>query len=201
MTADFAGVQRHVDRSLELHPESLGPRWPQTVALALDGRFDEAIAAAERVIARTRAPIFLGVMGMIYARAGRLADARRLAQELDERQSRGEYVVPAARLSIHVRLRKSRGYPPFTGRVPGRSGRTICRYRHQPRAAGRVSRQPRDRAASRSPVRRGTSTDLTNANRRALNRPRLLVSSARGLQASAAEATTWPSTGRLLRKA
>ena len=54
------------------------------------------------MIARTRAPIFLGVMGMIYARAGRLADARRLAQELDERQSRGEYVVPAARLSIHL---------------------------------------------------------------------------------------------------
>jgi hypothetical protein len=41
-------------------------------------------------------------MGMIYARAGRLADARRVAQELDERQSRGEYIVPAARLSIDL---------------------------------------------------------------------------------------------------
>jgi hypothetical protein len=37
---------------------------------------------------------------MVYACAGRLADARRLALELDERQGRGEYIVPAARLAI-----------------------------------------------------------------------------------------------------
>jgi hypothetical protein len=41
---------------------------------------------------------------MVYARAGRLADARRLARELDERQSRGEYIVPAAHLSVHLGL-------------------------------------------------------------------------------------------------
>jgi serine/threonine protein kinase/Tfp pilus assembly protein PilF len=101
---DLLTVERHCVRALELQPDSLGPRWPETVALLAAGRTDEALAVGERVIARTRAPIYLGVMGMIYGRAGRLADARRLVQELDERQARGEYVVPAARLSVHLGL-------------------------------------------------------------------------------------------------
>jgi serine/threonine protein kinase/Tfp pilus assembly protein PilF len=101
---DVAGVEQHAARALELQPESLGPRWPQTVALVTAGRLDEAVVMGERVVARTRAPIYLGALGMVYGRAGRLADARRLVQELDERQARGEYIVPAARLSVHLGL-------------------------------------------------------------------------------------------------
>jgi hypothetical protein len=97
-------AEARAGRALELQPESLGPRWPQTVALLMARRHDEAIAAAEQVVARTRAPIYLGVLGMVYGRAGRLADARRLSHELDERQARGEYVVPVARLSISLGL-------------------------------------------------------------------------------------------------
>jgi hypothetical protein len=55
-------------------------------------------------VARARAPIYVGALGMVYGRAGRLADARRLAEELDVRQARGEYIVPAARLSVHLGL-------------------------------------------------------------------------------------------------
>ncbi len=83
---------------------SLGPRWPLTVALLMAGRHEDAIAAAEQVVARTRAPIYIGVLGMVYGRAGRLADARRLGDELTERQSRGEYVVPVAHLSVQLGL-------------------------------------------------------------------------------------------------
>jgi eukaryotic-like serine/threonine-protein kinase len=104
LMGDLLGVERHAGRALELQPESLGPRWPQTVALVAAGRLDEAVAAAELVIARTRAPIYVGVLGMVYGCAGRLHDARQVGVELDERQNRGEYIVPAARLSVHLGL-------------------------------------------------------------------------------------------------
>jgi serine/threonine-protein kinase len=100
---------RHARRALALQPEWLGPRWPETVALVAEGRHDDALAAAERVVARTRAPIYLGVLGMVYACAGRLADARMLLQELDEREGRGEYIVPVARLSLNLGLRDPSG--------------------------------------------------------------------------------------------
>ena len=101
---DAGEAASHAARALELQPESLGARWPETVALLMAGRLDEAMLVAERFIARTRAPIYLGVLGMVYARAGRIADARRVALELDERQSRGEYIVPVARLSVQLGL-------------------------------------------------------------------------------------------------
>ncbi len=101
---DAALAERHAARALELEPESMGPRWPQTVALITARRFDEAIAVGERFVARSRAPIFVGVLGLLYGSAGRVADARRLAQELEERQGRGEYIVPAARLSVALGL-------------------------------------------------------------------------------------------------
>jgi serine/threonine-protein kinase len=104
LMGDFVGGCRHADRALELQPESLGARWPQTVALIALGRAEEALTVAERVMARTRAPVYVGVLGMVYGRIGRLADARRLADELDERQNRGEYIVPAARLSVQLGL-------------------------------------------------------------------------------------------------
>ncbi|HEX6209710.1 MAG TPA: protein kinase [Methylomirabilota bacterium] len=109
LIGDFAAGERHAARALELAPESLGARWPQTVALLANGKIDEAIAAGERVVARARAPIYVGVLGMVYGCAGRLADARRLAAELDERQGRGEYIVPAARLSVALGLRDTAG--------------------------------------------------------------------------------------------
>ena len=87
----------------------MAARWPQTVGLLAAGRLEEAIAAGEQVTARTRAPVYIGVLGMVYGRAGRLADARRLGQELDERQHRGEYIVPAARLSVYLGLGDAAG--------------------------------------------------------------------------------------------
>lgn len=109
LISDFAGAEQHAERALALEPESLGARWPQMIALAATGRLGEAIALGERVIARSRAPIYIGVLGMVYGRAGRLAEARALGQELDERRGRGEYIVPAARLSVHLGLADAAG--------------------------------------------------------------------------------------------
>jgi serine/threonine-protein kinase len=104
LTGDWEAAERHSARALELQPESLGARWPQTVALLAMGRMEDAIAAGEVVVARSRAPVFVGVMAMVYGRAGRLADASRILQELDERRSRGEFIAPAAYLSVHLGL-------------------------------------------------------------------------------------------------
>ena len=70
----------------------------------MSGRHDEAVALGERIVARARAPIFVGVLGMIYGRAGRPADARRLGEELYARAARGEYVSPTSLLSLALGL-------------------------------------------------------------------------------------------------
>ncbi|MGD9906799.1 MAG: protein kinase [Vicinamibacterales bacterium] len=100
--AEMAG--RHAARALELQPDALGPRWPQTVALLMTGRYDEVVTLGEQIVARARAPIFVGVLAMVYGRAGRLADARRLGEELYERAGRGEYVSPASLLALALGL-------------------------------------------------------------------------------------------------
>ena len=104
LMSDSDAAASFTGRALELEPESLGARWPQTIALLISGRLDEAISVGEGVVARARAPIYVGVLAMVYGCAGRLADAERLGQELEERQNRGEYIVPAAPLSVSLGL-------------------------------------------------------------------------------------------------
>jgi serine/threonine protein kinase/Tfp pilus assembly protein PilF len=101
---DMGAAETHAARALQLQPDSLGARWPTTVALIATGRYDEALAGGAEVMARTRAPIYVGVLGMLYGCAGRREEAEQLLQELDERQGRGEYIVPVARLSVHLGL-------------------------------------------------------------------------------------------------
>jgi eukaryotic-like serine/threonine-protein kinase len=100
--ADLAA--RHVEQALVLDPESLAPLWPQTVALLMTGRYEEALSGAAHVISRTRAPIYLGVLAMVYGLAGRRDEAEQLVRELHDRRERGEYVVPVAHLSAQLGL-------------------------------------------------------------------------------------------------
>ncbi len=102
--SDAEGAARHAARALELQPDALGPRWPQTVALLMTGRHAEAIELGEQIVARTRAPIFVGVLAMVFGRAGRFDEARRLGEELYERAGRGEYVSPASLLALALGL-------------------------------------------------------------------------------------------------
>ena len=70
----------------------------------MTGRHAEAIALGEQMVARTRAPVFVGVLAMVLGRAGRLDDARRLGEELYERAGRGEYVSPVSLLALALGL-------------------------------------------------------------------------------------------------
>jgi len=147
---DFPRAERHAARSLELQPESMGASWPQTIALLFGGRTEEALVVGERIVSRARSTIYVGVLGMVYAFAGRTDDARRIARELDERAASGEYVVPAARLSVQLALKNTDGVrealaacvdggaAPFS--VIATSRILIEPYRHDPTIAELVDR-------------------------------------------------------------
>jgi TolB-like protein len=97
-------AERAARRSLELQPDYILGLWVIGVTLSQQDRHEEAIEHLERAATLSRAPIFVAVLGLGYARAGRVADARRLLGELDDRASRGEYVPAFTRLAIHVGL-------------------------------------------------------------------------------------------------
>jgi adenylate cyclase len=100
----FDAAERAARQALELQPDYLFGLWQRGVALSGLGRHEEAIPVLERVATLLRAPIFVGLLGLGYARAGRYDDAKRLLHELEDRGSRGEYIPAFAPLTIHTGL-------------------------------------------------------------------------------------------------
>ena len=100
----FNEAEREAQQALEIHPDYLLALWPRGLALSGLERHEEAIAMLERGVTLSRAPYYVGHLGMGYARAGRLDDANRLLNELADRASRGEYVPALASLFIYVGL-------------------------------------------------------------------------------------------------
>jgi serine/threonine-protein kinase len=108
LTAYLAGrfdqAQAGARRALELQPDYLLGLWVLGLALCGLDQCEEAIATLERAAALSRAPIFVGMLGCAYARAGRADAARLLLRELEDRRSRGEYVMPVAQLMVSTGL-------------------------------------------------------------------------------------------------
>jgi eukaryotic-like serine/threonine-protein kinase len=100
----FEEAERAARQSLELQPDYLFGLWQRGVALSGLERHEEAIQVLERVVTLSRAPIFVGILGLAYARAGRLDEANRLLHELEDRGSRGEFIPAFAPLTIHTGL-------------------------------------------------------------------------------------------------
>jgi adenylate cyclase len=125
----FDEAERMARHALELQPGYCPGLWAQGKALSALGRNKEAIEALERAVAALPAPLSLGLLGLAYARAGRLNDTARLLHELKDRSSRGEYVPIRALLPIYVgqgdlaAIREAlsnalaEGLPPFVFRV------------------------------------------------------------------------------------
>jgi serine/threonine-protein kinase len=101
----FELAEQSARQALELQPNYIFGLWTQGQAQAAMGRTEEAIETLERAVAVSRGPMFVGMLGCAYARAGHGADANRLLQELEERKDRGEYVPAFASLHIHAGLR------------------------------------------------------------------------------------------------
>jgi tetratricopeptide (TPR) repeat protein len=91
-------------RALELQPGYLLGLWTLGVAKLRIGDVNEGVRLCEQSVMLSRAPFFVGILGMAYGLAGRRDDALRLLGELDERHARGEFVGPVALLSIHTAL-------------------------------------------------------------------------------------------------
>ncbi len=102
----FERAESSARRALELQPDYLLALWTHGLALCALEQFDAGIAALQRSVALSRAPFFIGACGFGLARAGRNDEARQLLAELEERESRGEFVPAHARLSILVGLRE-----------------------------------------------------------------------------------------------
>jgi hypothetical protein len=102
MLARFDGAERMAYHALELQPGYLFGLWIHGLALCGLGRNEEAIEALERAAIASRASVSMGLLGFACARAGRLDDATRLLQELEDRSSRGEYVPTWSLLAICV---------------------------------------------------------------------------------------------------
>jgi serine/threonine protein kinase/tetratricopeptide (TPR) repeat protein len=95
---------RHSLIALELQADYPMGNWVKGLAQFSAGYSEDAVETLEKIIALSRAPIFVGMTGFAYARAGRPEEAKRLLRELEERGSRGEFVPSFALMTIHVGL-------------------------------------------------------------------------------------------------
>jgi TolB-like protein len=79
----FAKAERQVREIMALDANLEGTYWFLSSALAGQGRLDEAIAALEKGVPLVyRAPLFVALLGLWYARAGRRADAEAILEEM-----------------------------------------------------------------------------------------------------------------------
>jgi serine/threonine protein kinase/Flp pilus assembly protein TadD len=99
---DVVAAERAARRALELQPDFLMGVW--LLAIALDDRGDLAQAAAlmEQTTALSRAPIFVSMLGKIYALERTPGACARIEAELEERRARGEYIPRACDVMIAV---------------------------------------------------------------------------------------------------
>jgi serine/threonine protein kinase/tetratricopeptide (TPR) repeat protein len=100
----FEEAERAARRALELQPDYLYALWNLGVALSGLGKHAEAIQTLERAVTLSRSPMFVGLLGLAYARARRHDDANRLLHELEDRGGRGEYVPAFVPLTILIGL-------------------------------------------------------------------------------------------------
>src|SRR5262249_40077262 len=99
---DAASAEQAARQALQLQPDFLMGVWLLAIALDDRGEFEEAARLMEQTTARARAPIFVSMLGKIYALQGRPGGCARIEAELDERRTRGEYIPRACDVMIAV---------------------------------------------------------------------------------------------------
>ena len=99
---DVAKAERAARRALELQPDFLMGVWLLAIALDDRGALAEAAGMMEQTTALSRAPIFVSMLGKIYALQQRDGDFERIAAELDDRRLRGEYIPRACDVMLAV---------------------------------------------------------------------------------------------------
>jgi TolB-like protein len=100
----FDAAERAALHALDLQPAYGLASWWLGVAYYGQRRYAEGVQTLEQVVALSRAPIFVGLLGLGYGYAGRVEDARGLLRELEDRGSRGEHIPIWAPLAIQIGL-------------------------------------------------------------------------------------------------
>ena len=93
---------RVTEAVVALQPDYLLGLWTRALALDTAGDFAQAAELLERVVAQSRAAVFIGMLGRAYGGQGRTDQCERLLAELDQRETRGEYIAPVSRLLIAI---------------------------------------------------------------------------------------------------
>jgi TolB-like protein/Flp pilus assembly protein TadD len=99
---DVASAEQSASRALDLQPDFLMGVWLLAIALDDKGELDAAARLMEQTTALSRAPIFVSMLGKIYALQGRPNECARIEAELEERRARGEYIPHACDVMIAV---------------------------------------------------------------------------------------------------
>ncbi len=90
----FEAVERMMRDLLAISRSFAGAYWYLAIALAGQGRYAEAIAELETAAEMVRrAPLYLAILGLYYARAGRLDDARAVLAEVQASGHAPRYVL------------------------------------------------------------------------------------------------------------
>ncbi len=104
MQRRYAAAAASIRRGLEIEPHYLVGMILFAYALASDGRFDEAIPAAERLVQiYGRWPVTLAAVGEVYAMAGRGEQAHQILGELEGFAQR-TYVAANTLATLHAHL-------------------------------------------------------------------------------------------------
>jgi tetratricopeptide (TPR) repeat protein len=98
----FDKAESYARKALDLQPNYLFGLWMLGLSQSSLGRHQEAVETLEQVVAISRAPVFIALLGSAYHGAGRAEDASRLLNELEERRSRGEFVPAMSFLSLYA---------------------------------------------------------------------------------------------------
>jgi non-specific serine/threonine protein kinase len=99
---DAASAEKAARRALQLQSDFLMGVWLLAIALDDKGELDEAARLMEQTTALSRAPIFVSMLGKIYALQQRDNDCALIESELDDRRLRGEYIPRACDVMIAV---------------------------------------------------------------------------------------------------
>ena len=99
----YARAEAQARRTIELFPDSLQPWFVLGWSAWHRGRADDAVAALEKALSRSREALSLAYVGHVYGRLGRTDEARRLLGELEELRTRGQ-CPPTAMAVAHAGL-------------------------------------------------------------------------------------------------